>query len=464
MNFSDNLKKIRKDNNLSQEELAEKLGVSRQSVSKWESNQAYPEMDKIVQLCKMFNLNLDELINKDIKEVNETKQSKNTFNNYINDFLKYCSKVIDMFSTMKFKEKIKCIFEQIIIAGILTLLFALIYCLLDDVLDGILGFAGEVYFALSRVLTSLYVLAAVIFGLIILIKIFKTRYLDYYEYAKEEKELPEDNTTNESKEILKGTNEIKTKEKIIIRDPKHSEYRFLNALAKMFLLIIKTIAFFIGIGVCCAFIAILVCLVVSFLLIKNALLFLGLIVTLLSLLLGTYLVIKILYNFIVNHHSSKRIIFILIILSLLCCGIGIGIIALKVPDVKYIKGTEEHIDFVDEEFTMPMNSDLVLDLPFFDNYVESNSNDIKIIYRHHKDNRIREFYEENIFRLYWASGDFDFVDITKDILNNLNHNQVLEYDYENITVYASKKNIEILKANHEKYYKESFIDRNCYCE
>ena len=52
-NFANNLKKLRKDNNLSQEELALELGVSRQSVSKWESGQTYPEMDKVLQLCKM---------------------------------------------------------------------------------------------------------------------------------------------------------------------------------------------------------------------------------------------------------------------------------------------------------------------------------------------------------------------------------------------------------------------------
>ena len=80
MNLSDNLKKIRKENNLTQEDLAEKLGVSRQSVSKWESNQAYPEMDKVVQICKMFNLNMDDLLNQDIKEVNNIKQQRNNIN------------------------------------------------------------------------------------------------------------------------------------------------------------------------------------------------------------------------------------------------------------------------------------------------------------------------------------------------------------------------------------------------
>ena len=55
-NFSENLKKIRKDNNLSQEQLAEELGVSRQSISKWESASAYPEMDKIIALCDKFDI------------------------------------------------------------------------------------------------------------------------------------------------------------------------------------------------------------------------------------------------------------------------------------------------------------------------------------------------------------------------------------------------------------------------
>ena len=61
MKLSENLKRIRKENNLSQEQLAEKLGVSRQAVSKWESGQSYPEMDKVIQICKTFNFNMDEI-------------------------------------------------------------------------------------------------------------------------------------------------------------------------------------------------------------------------------------------------------------------------------------------------------------------------------------------------------------------------------------------------------------------
>ena len=100
MNLSDNLKRIRKENNLSQEDLAEKLGVSRQSVSKWESGAAYPEMDKVIQLCKMFDLNIDELLNKNVNEVKDNKQSKININKYIDDFLSFVTKTINMFKIL----------------------------------------------------------------------------------------------------------------------------------------------------------------------------------------------------------------------------------------------------------------------------------------------------------------------------------------------------------------------------
>ena len=112
MNLADNLKKIRKDNDLSQEQLAEKLNVSRQSVSKWESGQSYPEMDKVIQICNLFNLNINELINENISEVNEVKESQNRTNKYISSFFDYITKVVDMFSSMKFGQIIKCLFEQ----------------------------------------------------------------------------------------------------------------------------------------------------------------------------------------------------------------------------------------------------------------------------------------------------------------------------------------------------------------
>ncbi len=62
MNFSEKLLTLRKANDLTQEQLAEKLDVSRQSVSKWESGQAVPELEKIVALSAIFNVTTDYLL------------------------------------------------------------------------------------------------------------------------------------------------------------------------------------------------------------------------------------------------------------------------------------------------------------------------------------------------------------------------------------------------------------------
>ena len=84
--FINNLKKIRKNNNLSQEQLAEILGISRQAISKWESGSAYPEMEKIIQLCEKFNVNIDDLLHKDIEEIISEEQSKKNLNKYIHKY------------------------------------------------------------------------------------------------------------------------------------------------------------------------------------------------------------------------------------------------------------------------------------------------------------------------------------------------------------------------------------------
>jgi len=67
MNFSYNLQKIRKEKGLSQEQLAEKLDVSRQSVSKWESGAAYPELEKIMLISDIFGCSMDSLIKGEYK-------------------------------------------------------------------------------------------------------------------------------------------------------------------------------------------------------------------------------------------------------------------------------------------------------------------------------------------------------------------------------------------------------------
>ena len=62
MSFGENLQALRKKNQLSQEALAEMLGVSRQAVSKWELGDGYPEVEKLLFLSKKLNVSLDSLL------------------------------------------------------------------------------------------------------------------------------------------------------------------------------------------------------------------------------------------------------------------------------------------------------------------------------------------------------------------------------------------------------------------
>lgn len=79
MNLGNNLFHARKKSGLSQEAVAEKLGVSRQTVSKWETNETIPDIRQSKRMAILYNLSLDELIDFDIdvKEVQETIEKTN---------------------------------------------------------------------------------------------------------------------------------------------------------------------------------------------------------------------------------------------------------------------------------------------------------------------------------------------------------------------------------------------------
>ena len=89
MSLGEKIKKLRKENNLSQEQLAEKLNVSRQAISKWEANKAYPDIENLILLRKIFDVTLDDLIidENNIKSeyINKSIDSDNNDNSDNND-------------------------------------------------------------------------------------------------------------------------------------------------------------------------------------------------------------------------------------------------------------------------------------------------------------------------------------------------------------------------------------------
>lgn len=67
MQFGENVQFLRKQKGLTQEELAEQMAVSRQTVSKWESDQSFPETDKLIALCDLFGCSMDALLRGDVR-------------------------------------------------------------------------------------------------------------------------------------------------------------------------------------------------------------------------------------------------------------------------------------------------------------------------------------------------------------------------------------------------------------
>ena len=84
--LGERLFKLRRDKKLSQEEVAEKLNVTRQTVSKWETNQSMPDFDKVVPLCELYGITPDELFI-------ELKGKENTKNNECDIYLEEEEKI-----------------------------------------------------------------------------------------------------------------------------------------------------------------------------------------------------------------------------------------------------------------------------------------------------------------------------------------------------------------------------------
>lgn len=123
MDFNNRLYQLRKQKGLSQEELANRLNVSRQTISKWEVGDSTPDMEKLVAICDLFDVSLDNLVMGKEDEPQTQSPVKSEFSTMLNE------KVL----TEKNKKKAKSALK---IAGIIAAAVILI-----DVISMIIYFA-----------------------------------------------------------------------------------------------------------------------------------------------------------------------------------------------------------------------------------------------------------------------------------------------------------------------------------
>ena len=456
MKFCDKLARMRKNNNLSQEQFADKLGVSRQAVSKWESGQSIPDMEKILTMCKILNCNLDDLLDDGVIGKSKQNDVKLNFNDYFNEFLSFITKSYNMIWSMKFKEKIKCIFEMLFIFLMLFLGGTFFNYMFDRLIVRHIYYIPYIGGVLSKILNILFLIALVCIGIVVFIHLFKIRYLDYYvtiednlvDNRKIEKELLNEKIIDNKKYIVEPK-----KEKIVIRDPKHSSYNFFSLLGRILLYIIKFFTILFSIPVIfftLMFLALIAC---SFYYFKYGILFLFLFICLLGCLLMCYIILYFIYNFIFNCVIKFKRMFILFIVSLCLMGLGFGFSFVKYLDYDYVDIDE--VSYVVDTFDIDYNDKVVI-APYLNiDYVIDNSlSNIRVEVKHYKENKVNI---EN-----YISGDYKFYDIYAYGINSYDYYRILKEDLKrnrirkfsnelSVKVYLSSNMYDVISNNNSMF-------------
>lgn len=439
--FANNLKKLRKEKNISQVDLAEELGVSRQAISKWESSVAYPEMDKIILICEKFNVNIDDLLHRDIKEIKSDEESKKRINIFVDSFLSYITDTVNMLHNMTFKSKMKCLFELLFLGLFLFFIGAAIWGFVGFIFNQLLCFVPSyIYMIMENVFDGIVVSLLILLGIIIMIHVFKTRYLDYYQNFKLDKK--EENAVSEKIEY-------KDEEKIIIRDPKHSEYRFVNAVCKFFVFIFKILLSFVALGFMFALLGLSILMVLFFLISKSGAFFIGLLLSGIGATLMCFICLLGLLYFIFNHKSNKKAAILLFVCSILILGIGIGVTLSASTKFEFVKAIdEENINSLEIPMTdnLYIDQDVKYDVKDIDNVLITYSSlpGIKLLPSHYLD-------DGGIYLFDYTS---DALETIRFVISHLNKKQFVSIDtnIEQVTVYANEENIQKLKTNYQQKF------------
>lgn len=456
-NFSKNLKKLRKEKNLSQEQLAEELNVSRQAISKWESSTAYPEMDKIISLCDKFQVNIDDLLYKDVTEANSEKEAKKSINTFTNDFLNFITDTVNLFSKMTFKSKIKCLFEQLIIILVLLILSSIISHAGSVLVNGIFNMLPtNIVNIIDKIIVAIIKCACYIATFIIVINTFKTRYLNYYQSTKVEKEekTEKENKSNSKKDLKE--------EKIIIRDDKDSDYTFLNSLFKIIIFFVKLFAISFGLFLCETLIFFVICFGLSFLVSKSGLFFLGIILGSLSCIAINLVLLIVIINFIFNRKTNKKKMIYTFLISLLTFGISVSLVFTGLTKFNLVEDPSFQTNTLEYEMTPDIYIRSYNDIE----YIEEDIPNIRIEYNYNDNFDVKATLKNDNKEIYVYTYCKDEMNYLRDILSEVNKKHIpnLNVRQYTIKIYANAENIELLKSNkkqvEEVYYNEDDYDED----
>ena len=458
MKFCEKLQKLRKDIGYSQEQLADLLEVSRQSVSKWESGTTYPEMDKLLSLCKIFNVTLDDLTNDNVTDKNIKERSKNNFSNLFYSILDIINKSFEMFKSMTSKEKGKCIIELFILFIILLIFKIPFNYINNSIIKIFINFSSKTYDILSSIWYFISNTIYLILFIAIFVYVYKIRFLDKFNRSEGIK-IKDDNDNNVK--FTEDNNDL-------ILDNKKEKHNFFlfDILAKIFNIFLKMCIILILLPIIISFIILVIITTLTLIMQFIGIHFIGVFIALLGAVLFLLVIIELLIKILLNANLINKRMFLIFLGSLITLGVGIGISTYEISKVDYKDELPTSVSADTYEYTFKMRDDLVFFDYFNTNYVINNDlkDDVNIVVNYYDDYlNVNIDLNNNFLGIYkYVSFDktLNYIDLIKNDLKKkklYNYNLLMNMD---VKIETSEKNINIIKNNLEKYYKDKEEEYN----
>lgn len=455
MSFRKNLEYLRKGKKLSQEDLADKLDVSRQSVSKWESGAAYPETEKILAICKIFDCTLDELMNQDMQEEKLEESRKYTFNDFLKSVTGIVDRSIRMVTSMNARSLIKFVLE----IGILLLLIVLMrwpFRYIFNAGSNIFTQIDNRYFDVLRAFWKFLIdIVYLVVAVVSFVYIYKVRFLDAFEGIEVKETLKKRKIEEKEDRSTVVKSEVKEVKKVEKRNVDFGIFRFLG---KVVLFCIKCFVAFCGLFVIFFFLCSVAGVVVSISWMFEGVVFVGVLLFLLTLIAFLGMLIVVLYNFIFNRKTAWKKILVVFLITLIGFGIsaGVGLLEFKEFSVNTECGSALTSDMEVKEFEMRDNLAVQVSNGPRTYIVDNSLGDmIRVEVRYSKKySEVHIDERENDILVSRIDKGISFRDIYKVFLHDLKRKELRE-NYRDafgdcVTVYGSEENLAKLKQNWEE--------------
>ncbi len=454
MNFASNLQKLRKDKNMSQEALAEKLDVTRQSVSKWESGVTYPEMDKLISICKIFNVDMDTLVNGDVGVEKQEKETTINTRDILDKFNTVMKKIVCLFESMSFKEII-----EFLVTIFLLVIIIIVGTIPKDIIENLIGtnllegitYVGPTLNTLFRLIVDILYS---VFSIVIFVYVLKIKYLDRIK-------IKEDT----DKEIVAKVKEkrVEEVEKVIIKDNSSNSNSLTRLLAKIIIYIIK---FFVVLFLVIPLIGIVVLAVMlgfEVLFVFKGLPLIGILLWTVSCIIISALCFEVPLNFVINHKNNYRRVMITLLISLIIIIIGSIIFAFEFFSITYVDDLPNDVKTREVTETLPMSNEFstIGYYPDEINYVVDDTLTDKVLvnvtyYDYLINNNIEiEMHNNNLLVYMDSPKEFSFKNAIDKISDDIKDGKVYNYDKLNeykVTIKTSSNNINIIKNNNKAFF------------